>query len=232
MRLSRRFNRRLYMEDIIKFLRAKAAVYEVLAVPYYKEADKDFTDKLHSMMPVFEAFIKAGENDRLTEGVNLLKNFLNGTESVDYESLASEFARLFLIKNINQGIEGIVPCESAYLSPGGLIMQDERDMVLEAYYDSGLRKSDSFKETEDHISAELAFLARLNNSAALALEEGRRGDAEKLAGKAADFISSHLMKWLPAAAGDIASMTTSGYFRAVALITLGMAETDAEYAGV
>lgn len=216
------------MKDFIKFLSVRTAVYETLAFPYYKEASDEYLKKLQNMLPVFSSFLEIKKNKNLAEGIGHLEEFFTHIDGDTVETLATEFARLFLIKNFNQNIGGIVLCESVYLSSKGLIMQEQRDQVLEAYYNDGMGKSLAFKESEDHLSAELTFIAKLSSAASESLSSGDDADAEKRIENSLAFMRDHLYKWLPAAVNDITSMTVSGYFKGLALVTLGITEIDME----
>lgn len=212
------------MENFKELSAAKASVYELLTYPYYKEIDTEYINKLQKSSELLKSFLKVQNNSDYSQGLNMLEKALSSDENGDF--LAGEFARLFLVKNINQKIPGVEPVESVYLSPKHMIMQEERDQVLEMYYKECLERNKNFKENEDHISAELMFMYKLNMFIIKALNEDNHEEFIRLYGVYIEFLQNHLMKWCDKVCDDIIRLTGSQYYKSISYLTKGFINID------
>ena len=82
-------------------------------------------------------------------------------------------------------------------------MQKERDEVLFAYEEAGFEKDKSFKEPEDHIALELAFMAALSSGAAECLKKHDTAGFEKSLNMQKRFVDDHLSLWIGDLAHDV-----------------------------
>jgi putative dimethyl sulfoxide reductase chaperone len=132
------------------------------------------------------------------------------TASVDeLEELLWDYTRLF----IGPYKLPCPPWESVYTSPKRLMMQDAADQVLKLYREVGLSINTS-DIMPDHIGAELNFLALLLHSA-----NSETGDREQLAIITDDFISNHILKWVPEFARDMGNAAETRFYRTLANVT-------------
>lgn len=212
------------MENFKELSAAKAAVYELLTYPYYKEINAEYIEKLQKSSSLLQSFLKVKDDSDYSQGLSALENALSSDENSDF--LAGEFAQLFLVKNINQNIPGVEPVESVYLSPKHMIMQEERDQVLEMYYKECLERNKDFKENEDHISAELMFMYKLNMFLIKSLNEDNQDEFIRLYGVYIEFLQNHLMKWCGKLCDDIIRLTKSQYYKSIAYLTKGFINID------
>lgn len=90
----------------------------------------------------------------------------------------------------------IFPHESIFLDPAGLLGGPIGEDVLAVYRNAGY-PSDVSSDQADHIGQELGFLAFLCGEEAQAWQAEERGLARHLASLQHDFLSRHLLRWLP-----------------------------------
>ena len=137
-------------------------------------------------------------------------------------SLAVEYAGLFL----NAGLTPVFPFESAYTSPGQLLMQTARDKVLTEYRKERLVLSPQFKEFEDHIAVEMEFMSYLCRKAAEAVEAEDYGKVQRYLQKQKQFVGEHLLNWVPQFCMDVERAARTDFYRSVAGITAGYLSSE------
>lgn len=171
--------------------------------------------------------LKALENKDLTDGFDRLRRAISEMKvgKVDdvQVKLASEYAGIFL--GVWDGVPH--PSESAYLSASHLVFQEQRDQVMEVYRQAGLVKEKEFVEPEDHIAAELGFMAYLAGMTADSLKAKNLSDARKHVSTQSRFLKDHLSRWVPKFCDDIMSAARIDYYRGIALVTRGFIAADA-----
>lgn len=144
---------------------ARSIVYGILARVFDSEKDEDLI-KLSESSDVQIAF----ETLCGMEGVDFLKCLSSLQES--------DFAALF----IGPGPALAPPYESSYLSKGGLPMGETTFRVRKAYRALGCKVAKKNSVPDDHISTELAFMAKASFDDAAIPEQ-------------ASFLTEHLEKW-------------------------------------
>jgi len=105
------------------------------------------------------------------------------------------------------------PWESVYTSPKRLLMQEAYDAVSDFYRQAGLEVGDP-SVLQDHVGAELSFLAVLYGKMESEPEENPRyGEmAER-------FLVEHLKKWVPAFTTDMERAADSQFYKTLARAT-------------
>ena len=158
--------------------------------------------------------------DRLRRAIADMKN---GRVDDVQVKLASEYAGIFL--GIRDGVPH--PSESAYLSASHLVFQEPRDQVMEVYRQVGLTKEKEFVEPEDHISAELGFMAYMAAQTAELFRTKKFSEARRYIDMQSEFLKAHLSRWVPKFCDDIMSAAEIDYYRGIALVTRGFVASDA-----
>lgn len=203
--------------------RSRGRVYSFLSKVYEREVTVDFLKQLTGNE--FISQLSAMGED---EGFRLLTTYLKSIAGRDLQQvrleLAVEYARLFL--GLGAGVYH--PSESAYTTTTHFIMQQPRDSVMAEYRKALVDKVKEFPEPEDHVAMELQFMAHLCGKAEEAMKGGQKIDAKKLLETQRDFITNHLLVWVPKLANDIIKATTVDFYKAVAQITKGFIELDKE----
>ena len=130
--------------------------------------------------------------------------------------LATEYARCVL--NTGQ-IPCYYPCESVYTSPEGMMKQEAYHQVVAIYAAEGLGRARRTGEPEDHISAEMEYMAHLCSRARDALTGGCPDLYAAYLDKQRAFLEEHLLVWAPRYAGNMKTVARGDFYLAVAEIT-------------
>lgn len=115
----------------------------------------------------------------------------------------------------------VVPWESVYLSTDNLLFQEETLDVRSWYLNYGLEITRKYKEPDDHIGLELAFLAHLASLSLNAFEEGDKSKFEEMLFAQRRFLSAHPLMWMPTWCDLVEEHAHTDFYRGVALILRG-----------
>ena len=118
------------------------------------------------------------------------------------------------------------PYESVYTSEGGLMMQDAYAEVLHVYRAAGFAKDPGFKEPEDHLAVELAFMALLCGRAVEALRAGDGDGAERHLSAQLSFAREHLLNWIDRFCADVRKAAEDGFYFDLATFTEAYLRAD------
>lgn len=204
---------------------ARRMAYVFFADVFSTEVTKDFIAGMAS----FEAV----EGSRLAEFVAML-------EETDLERITqdvrSEFCALFL----NMSAHPVFTSESVYLSGNHVIMQEQRDQVLDIYRFYGLAvDKDSFDWPEDHISMEMLFMAHLckleSDLCRDAVESEAKGDPVSVGSRLASiasaqrsFFQDHLDCWAPLFVDELSRYAETLFYKGVAEYLGGFLDGERE----
>jgi TorA maturation chaperone TorD len=213
------------MDDLRQFLQLRSNLYLLLASSFYKEADCAYLDKVMKHAEVFESLADLHNSFVLKEGIRQLRSFYNGGKP-SLSSVAGEFAHIFLSTGLSVGDKSAVPHESVYFSSDRLMMQDEWDQVYKVYCDNHVGKNVHFKEPEDHITAEMGFIAYMSEKASNLPEDSDEFTAN--IETQLNFMRSHLMRFAPKVCDDICKYD-SPFYTSMANITKGFLKGDLEF---
>lgn len=110
------------------------------------------------------------------------------------EELAVEFARLF----IGPDRPVAVPYASFYLSETRIVMTEEVTIAIrKLYLEAGLSMQNLYSIPDDHIAAELEFLAWSADQTIKCYEEGDKPGASRHHERLNTFLCEHLALWVP-----------------------------------
>ena len=191
---------------------ARRMAYMFFADVFSTEVTKDFIAGMASFGAV--------EGSKLSEFVTMI-----GESDLDQatQDVRSEFCALFL----NMSAHPVFTSESVYLSGNHMIMQEQRNQVLEVYNAHHLSvDKESFDWPEDHISMEMLFMAHLcqleSDSCRSLMEEA--GDDLALAASRLDsvaaaqkaFFTEHLAQWVPLFVEELSRYAETLFYQGVA----------------
>ncbi len=191
---------------------ARRMAYMFFADVFSTEVTKDFIAGMASFGAV--------EGSKLSEFVTMI-----GESDLDQatQDVRSEFCALFL----NMSAHPVFTSESVYLSGNHMIMQEQRNQVLEVYNAHHLSvDKESFDWPEDHISMEMLFMAHLcqleSDSCRSLMEEA--GDDLALAASRLDsvaaaqkaFFTEHLDQWVPLFVEELSRYAETLFYQGVA----------------
>jgi len=148
--------------------------------------------------------------------VACLKEDLDGLS----HRLLPEYTRLF--RGIQEGLGPPPPFESVYRgeAPGGDLTLE----VLAQYEAAGFGPVEPNVGPQDHLGAELRFLALLAFREAEAWNSGDETQALERVAHQGRFLDRHLLVWLPAYTERVARDSREPFYAAAARLTLGHAQ--------
>jgi len=213
------------METLVKYMSARAEVYNILSAPFYKEVTKDMCAKLNSVLPVVRDLADFYQDAECLDEIKHLEQWL--TEEVDEDRMAGEFARLFLgVNKASSTGHTITPHESVYTSASRLVMQKAWEEVYEVYYNQKLGKNSSFKEPEDHITAEMSFMAYMSRKCSEHAEQNSFGEVQENMKEQIRFLSDHLCTWVNLLDEDIYKSASLDFYKSMSKIIVHFLSLD------
>jgi TorA maturation chaperone TorD len=213
------------MSELSEFLRLRSKLYLLLGTFFYLEPEESYFEEVKKYLKVLEEIGNLHNKAALKKGREQFTAFYEG-ERPSVNLLSCEFAHIFLSTGLSAGDKSVVPHESVYLSPDRLMMQSEWDQVYEIYCDNKAGKKKGFTEPEDHITAEMGFIAFMSEKASKLPEDSEEFNINIDA--QLSFMRKHLMRFAPKVCGDIREY---GYpfYESMANIIQGFLEGDLEF---
>ncbi len=205
-------------------MRSRANVYGVLSRCFEVEMDADFAARLCGEFEV------QGGTAVMEKELSAMRSCLDGIDDADVEMLAVTFDRVFFGMGPLTAKKAF-PYESVYTSRKGLMMQDAYVANVKLLRESRLEKRGDFREPEDHLAVQLAYMAVLSERAAVALEGGLPDIAEEDAVKQRAFLSEHVLNWIDRFTVDAVEAAEEGFYVHLALFTEAFVKWDAELLG-
>jgi TorA-specific chaperone len=209
----------------------RTVLYRNLTRWYSKEIDHKCLLEMNSTLAMFADYNKGRNDNMLEKGIEIIKNFTGKHSDLTLlvDELALKYTTIFLNVSPNGVVKHVHPYESVYLSPNKLVMQDQRDEVLEFYAEQQMGVADNFKEPEDHIAIELAFLQELNKRICKELANNNMDDALDKFEVHSKFMQQHLLKWVHLLGRDLIASDPNGFYAGLANITIGFVKEDYMY---
>ncbi len=186
-----------------------------------------------------EDFIGAMAGFQAVEG-SMLGEFSSSLKEADIAQVTKEVRSEFCALFLNMCAHPVFTSESVYLSDNHVIMQEQRDQVVDVYrlYKLAVDKG-SFDWPEDHISMEMMFMAHLCKIEAdlcrCVLDQGSseresasdRADAVRKAEKA--FFADHIDRWVPLFADELSKKAETLFYKGVAEYLEAFVSGEREY---
>lgn len=196
----------------IESLQARAHWYRLLAGAFAEEPSGPFLHELRS-----DACLGA-----LAElGVAFGDDFLKPDEPALVETLACEYTMLFVAPG------GFPPMESVRLQGG--FRQSAVSEVRAFYAEEGFAlQTGRFAAFEDHLSAQMQFVAALLDREAEALAGGDEKEAQRLAKCVRRFWVLHLGRWARGYAALVEDAADHSFFREMARLLGDFARAELE----
>lgn len=213
----------LAVDALAALCRERAATYRLLGRFFSAELDADFLATLRAMrLPANTG------NAAVDKGYRLIARYLAGFWDDSFTESSVDFTRTFTGYG-NDGHNAAYPTESVYTSEKHLTMQDSRDDVMTFYRTWGLKRSDAMKESEDHITVEVEFMAALAERTAAALAAGDEDEAAALLGAQRQFLDDHLLRWARVFAQGIRVFSETDLYQGVGHLTEGFLDEDRHF---
>lgn len=206
------------LEEIGAFMESRANVYKVLSRAFRSEVDAAFAVELA------DEFALSGSPE-LEESLAAVKAALAGADEAALELLAVDFDRVFYGMGPLTARHAF-PYESVYTSDRGIMMQEAFSQVVRTYREQQLAKAPDFKEPEDHIAVELAFMATLADRTAAFLQAGEEEAAVETVAQQQKFLQEHLLNWIDRFCADLKTAVGEGFYWHLAQFTQLFVEGD------
>lgn len=210
----------LSLEEFAAVNERRARSYDLLARLYAKEVDQALLDELHAMR-----FPASTGSEQADEGVRLMAGYLSNLWDGTLQELAVDYVRCFIGGGMD-AFSAAYPYESVYTSPKRLMMQEARDEVLAIYRSQGFDKAPDWKESEDHVAAECAFMAALALRCAGLCREGDEDAAASLLEVQLNFLNDHLYAWTGMMTSDLRGYARTNLYQGLASFTDGFLAAD------
>jgi len=213
------------MNTLTQYFDARAEVYNVLSVPFYKELTNDICARLSIVLPVIRDIANFYNDEKCLNEVLRLEKCLEG--DLDENKMAGEFARLFLgVNKASHTGHTITPHESVYTSASRLVMQKAWEEVYKVYCEQKLGKHSSFKEPEDHITAEMSFMVYMSRKCGEYAEQDRFDELQQNIGEQVSFLSYHLCSWVNLLDDDISKSDSSDFYKSLSKVLVHFLSLD------
>ncbi len=205
-------------EDLTLLLEVRSSVYGLLSSLYLEPVSAELLTAMTAPAFVAEWPLGRGSND-LETGLARLESAL---PNVTVESLRAEFWRLFG----GLGPAEAPPWQSVYLDPEKVPFGEETLKIRSLFTRFGLEYAETGRYPEDHIGLELQFLAQLSARAATLVASGDQAGARQLHEGAQICLDAHLLRWVERFVSRVEAAAGSGFYGAIARITLGTLRAD------
>lgn len=204
-------------EELGEINQLRQSIYIFLSRIYREEIDQGLLNSLEG-----EYLSKSFTEPDITQGWEIIKDFLTKVTKDSIRLLATEYTSIFL----GTGENPAYPFESVYLTKHRLEMQRPRDEVMRIYRAEGFKKADHFNEPEDHIAIELEFMAHLSQKTLEALQFKDQEKARIFLQKQINFLDQHLIKWVEPFCREVEHAAELGFYKGIAKLTRGFVSLD------
>ncbi len=208
------------MMQELKILNEKRAeIYWWLSSLFFKELSEQDIARYHSaevrtfLSGLADEQSLNREVKHLVEALNRLQN----RQDAQLE-LAADFCDLFLKSDRDSAL----PYASVYTDKG-LLNGKPAQQMRELLGAHGVKVEQNLNEPEDHLAIQLDFLAHLAISANQIEHSAQLSSARQAQ---SDFISQHLLTWLPAFAERCTQFDAFGLYSAAARLALAFIQQD------
>jgi TorA maturation chaperone TorD len=198
----------------------RAALYALLSACLSGEPSAEGLARIRQGLAAIRGALAVWSDPEVAEGLQGLEDALT---AVSPEALAVEYAGLFLA-----GRDGVLgPTESAFRE--GRLAGEATLAVTEAYARQGFLKQTAFREPEDHVAVECAFLAVIGAQLAQHIKSDWATAVpavrEALAAQQ-KFLHAHPLAWFPAWASHLERHAELPVYPAVARLALAVLRAD------
>lgn len=185
-------------EEDVSVLESKIKIYELFANVFSIEPDVEFLRLLEEDEEVFKSY-----------GLDPLSDIRHLSLEQQAEMLSVEYARLFLAPKRLAS-----PHESLQRGEGRLWGKSTIE-VNKIYKKFGFVLDEKFKDTPDHLSAELSFLAQLTQLEGKYLTRELTEEHEGVLEVKKFFFKDHILKWFSRFKDEVNQNAELSYYREI-----------------
>ncbi len=211
--------------------KARARLYHLQAGLYSAPPEAKFleflAEWLHSHLN--EESLSKWLSEPVKDSLGELDDFFAGVSEKSWEELEEiisvEHTRLF--RGVKQHYSPPPPYESVYIEENGRVFGDVSIQVQGIYRQFGVDLiNEMHGEPPDHLSFELEFMYALCEQEADAWKRGNEDEAHRLMLAQKQFLTEHLMAWLPAFRAKLKEFNRIGFFSGLVDLTESWAIFD------
>lgn len=206
-------------EGLSEIIRSRGNVYALLSRCYETEMDVTFAAE------IADRFSFQSDNAVLSGEMDAMRDCLRAIDDDGLEMLAVAFDRVFFGMGPLTAKKAF-PYESVYTSRKGLLMQEAFVETAKVYRANRLQKSADFREPEDHLAVQLAFMKALCDRAGEALATRDMQAAEEALAEQRAFLQEHLLNWVPRFAIEAEEAAEQGFYAHLARFTPAFLRED------
>ncbi len=169
------------------------------------------------------------EREDVKAGLEVLQKWVeNGLSDDVFEQMQVDYTRLFI------GSTAVIapPWGSVYLSDSRLMFQEKTLEVRGWYRRFGLQSDKLYREPDDHIGLELAFIAHLAKLGIQALGEEDPEQFAALLDAQRKFLSEHMLRWAPGFCEKVVAEARTDFYKGMAFLIRGALFDLAELLGL
>lgn len=218
--------------DTQELAEARAKLYQLLSSAYIRPPDQDFLRLLAGWVASQADGLSQLLSAQMRQGLALLDGFFKGIEQNSWDELgvavSVEFTRLF--RGVKLHYSPLPPYESVYREEAARVFGELTFTVHREYRRFGLDLvSELGGEPPDHISFELEFMRHLCSQEAEAWEKDNKDEALRFLRAEKEFVTEHLLTWLPQFCGKVREHASLDLFRGLADLTEGWITLDYQH---
>ncbi len=212
-----------HIKTLADSAKGRSAFYEYFSTVFLRPPGEGFIGAGAKVRDYFVEYGHETGNNLILDGVKELNEYIRveaeSDRSLILDMLNVQYTSMFLL-----GMNSIPTSESAALSPGHLIKQEQWEAVMAFYHIRKFKRPEEFREPDDHVSMELAFMRQMCLLIARLLEEGKEDKIEAVYREQRTFLEEHMLKWIPAFCREVAARGPADsltLYKGVALILEG-----------
>jgi TorA maturation chaperone TorD len=198
-------------------LEARKNFYEFLSVVYSKGVPRKFIEDIRK--GVFS--IPPTKNEDIERGFKEVYDYLNNASGSIEElvrDIEDEYVRLFL----GIGKAEVMPYQSTY--EGHVVYGETTLKLRNIFTGAGLKVAGKSGISEDHLGAELMFMAYLCGRAGDLFSQEK--DATVTLELQEKFLEENMLPWVEEFCEDVLKSNTANFYRGIAMITRGFLKED------
>jgi TorA maturation chaperone TorD len=202
------------------FLTGEMLLFSLLGQVLYVEPDKKQLQSLFDE-DVFSESPFGAEQPDVVRGLSLLQKWgqqARGDSDADsFKALKEDHLHLFI------GVDWVLapPWESVYFNEKRMLFQEQTLDVRKWYLEYGLIPEHVYKEPDDQIGLEMAFLSHLARLGLEALGRQDQHTLDEMLEAQREFASQHFLRWAPIWCDLAEKNAKTDFYRGLACLTRG-----------
>jgi TorA maturation chaperone TorD len=213
-------------EEVQSLLESRAFVYLLFQNIFGSEPSEELANTMSSDVTrqAFEIYCLSDDlsyKETLRTALEEMER-LSVRPSTGLEKLRGEYTRLFLGPTDLKA----PPWESIYTSTQRTLFQESTLEVRNAYRAQGFLPAEYPRVADDHLALECAFMAQLGERVKNSYREGSSEETRAALEASQQFLTKHLLIWMPSYAIGVAKATEVAFYPIMAKLAKEYMEID------